>query len=79
MLRKHNGGRHVLLDLADEMEAGAGQELLPPVHRAHLRLHGVSGGVLGLYQTIRLCNALQGGDNLDGERRKRVIITNILY
>ncbi len=74
VLGEDDSGRHVLLQLADEMEACAGQELLPPVHGANFGLDGLSGGVLGLHHTITVGEALQGGDDLaeKGQRSKAV-------
>ena len=54
VLWEHDGGRDVLFDLADEVEPGALQQLLPAVHRAHLGLHCLPGCVLGLNHTIAL-------------------------
>ena len=36
VLWEHDGGRDILLDLADEVEPSAHQQILPAVHRAHL-------------------------------------------
>ena len=59
MLWEDDGGWDVLLDLTDEVEASAHQELLPAMDGAHLRLDCLTGDILWFNQTIILGDTLE--------------------
>ena len=59
MLWEDNGGWDVFLDLADEVEAGTHQQLLPAMDGPHLGLYCLTADVLGLHQTIILGDSLE--------------------
>ena len=59
MLWEDDGGWDVLLDLTDEVEASAHQELLPAMDGPHLRLDCLTGDILGFNQTIILGDTLE--------------------
>ena len=58
MLRVHNGSRHILLDLVDEVEPSGREQLLPAWDHAHFPLHGLAGAVFGFHHSIALGDAL---------------------
>ena len=71
-----NGGRHLLLDLVDEVETSCRQQLLPAGNHAHFPLDGLTGAVLGLDCSITLGDTLDRGGDLGGYRfRVRFVTT----